>query len=148
MFSCEICRISEHLRWLLLAILKCLCDLRSAQKKCFLSAEAVVQRYPIEKVFLQWVFREFSEILKNTIFIEHHRWLLLYLSVCTLQFFVLVWEWGFGCRHTFLIFLLRLCETHNALQLPVFFFFLFFCQRYPEYRGIRSKKIFYRPPKS
>ena len=42
--------------------------------------------------------------------------------------------------------LLRLRETHNALQLPVFFFFfLFFCQRYPEYRGIRSKKLFYRP---
>ena len=38
---------------------------------------------------------------------------------------------------------LRLRETHNALQLPVFFFFLFFCKRYPEYRGIRSKKLFY-----
>ena len=40
--------------------------------------------------------------------------------------------------------LLRLHETHNTLQLPVFFF-LFFCQPYPEYRGIRSKKIFNRP---
>ena len=41
--------------------------------------------------------------------------------------------------------LLRLRETHNALQLPVFFFFfLFFCQRYPEYRRIRNKKLFYR----
>ena len=52
---------------------------------------------------------------------------------------------------TFII-LLRLRETHNALQLPVFFFsffsFSFFCQRYPEYRGIRSKRLFYRPPKS
>ena len=38
--------------------------------------------------------------------------------------------------------LLRLRETHNALKLPVFFFFLlFFCQRYPEYRGIRSKQL-------
>ena len=43
---------------------------------------------------------------------------------------------------------LRLRETHNALQLPVFLLFLFFCQRYPEYWGIRSKKLFYRPPNS
>ena len=47
---------------------------------------------------------------------------------------------------------LRLRETHNALQLRGFFFFflflLFFCQRYQEYRGIRSKKLFYRPPNS
>ena len=36
---------------------------------------------------------------------------------------------------------MRLRETHNALQLLVlFFFFLFFCQRYREYWGIRSKK--------
>ena len=35
--------------------------------------------------------------------------------------------------------LLRLREMHNALQLPVFF--LFFCQPYPEYRGIRSEKL-------
>ena len=37
--------------------------------------------------------------------------------------------------------LLRLRETHNALQLHGFFF-LFFCQRYPEYRGFQSKKLF------
>ena len=43
--------------------------------------------------------------------------------------------------------LLRLRETHNALQLPVFFFFLFFCQLYPEYRGIRSKKTILRTTK-
>ena len=51
-------------------------------------------------------------------------------------------------NHSFL----RLRETHNALQLPVFFFFTFFfswlCQRYGEYRDIRSKKLFYRPPNS
>ena len=44
--------------------------------------------------------------------------------------------------------LLLLRETHNTLQLPVFFFFSFFsffCQPYSEYRGIRSKKLFYRP---
>ena len=36
-------------------------------------------------------------------------------------------------------------ETPNALHLPVlFFFFSFFCQPYPKYRRIRSKKIFYR----
>ena len=44
------------------------------------------------------------------------------------------------------ICLLRLRGTHNALQLPVFCFFFiffsFFCQPYPEYRGIRSKKLF------
>ena len=42
--------------------------------------------------------------------------------------------------------LLHLRETHNALQLPVFFFsfFSFFCQPYPEYRGIRSNKLLYR----
>ena len=41
---------------------------------------------------------------------------------------------------------LRLCETQNALQLPMFFFFfLSFCQPYPEYRKIRRKKLFYRP---
>ena len=34
------------------------------------------------------------------------------------------------------------------LQLPLFFLFLFFCQRYPEYRRIWSIKLFYRPPKS
>ena len=42
------------------------------------------------------------------------------------------------------IYFLCLCETHNALQLPMFFFFpffSFFCQPYPEYRGIRSKKL-------
>ena len=39
----------------------------------------------------------------------------------------------------------RLCETHNALQLRMFFFFSFFRQLYPEYRGIRSKTLFYRP---
>ena len=33
-------------------------------------------------------------------------------------------------------------ETRNDLQLPVFFFLLFFCQYYPEYRGIRSKTYF------
>ena len=39
--------------------------------------------------------------------------------------------------------LLRLRETHNALQLHgFFFFFLFSCQRYPEYRGFQSKKLF------
>ena len=47
---------------------------------------------------------------------------------------------------------LRLRETHNALQLRgfifFFLFFLFFCQRYQEYRGIRRKKLFYRPPNS
>ena len=47
---------------------------------------------------------------------------------------------------------LRLRETHNALQLRGFFFFflflLSFCQRYQEYRGIRRKKLFYRPPNS
>ena len=38
---------------------------------------------------------------------------------------------------------IALCETHNALQLPVFFFFFsFFCQLYPEYRGIWSKNYF------
>ena len=30
----------------------------------------------------------------------------------------------------------------------VFFLLLFFCQRYPKYWWIRSKKLFYRPPKS
>ena len=45
---------------------------------------------------------------------------------------------------------LRWRETHNALQLPVFFFpfFSFFSQPYLEYREIRSKKIFYRPSNS
>ena len=38
---------------------------------------------------------------------------------------------------------MRLRETHNALKLPMFFFFfLFFCQLYPEYRGISSKNYF------
>ena len=32
----------------------------------------------------------------------------------------------------------------NTLQLPVFFFFSFFCQPYPNYQGIQSKKIFSR----
>ena len=48
-------------------------------------------------------------------------------------------------------FFLRLGETHNALQLPVPFFFSFFswlCQRYPEYQEIWSKKLFYSPPNS
>ena len=48
--------------------------------------------------------------------------------------------------------LLHLREAHNALQCPVFFlfffFFLIFCQPYPEYLGIRSKKLFYRPSNS
>ena len=47
--------------------------------------------------------------------------------------------------------LLRLGETHNALQLPMFLFFFsfsFFCQCYPEYWRIRGKKLFYRPPES
>ena len=36
--------------------------------------------------------------------------------------------------------LLRLCKTQNALQLPMFFFLLFFCLRY---RGLRNcKSIF------
>ena len=42
--------------------------------------------------------------------------------------------------------LLRLRETHCALQLLVLFFFLFFCQVCREYRGIRSKKLFYSVP--
>ena len=37
---------------------------------------------------------------------------------------------------------------HNALELPVFFFFLIFSQPYPEYWGIQSKKLFYRPSNS
>ena len=36
------------------------------------------------------------------------------------------------------------CLKRVTLQLPVFFL-LFFCQPYPEYQGIRSKKLFYRP---
>ena len=40
------------------------------------------------------------------------------------------------------------CETHNALQFPVLFFFSLLYQCYPEYQGIRSKKLFYRPSKS
>ena len=41
--------------------------------------------------------------------------------------------------------LLPLCETHNALHLPVFFFAFFslFCQPYLKYQRIWSKKIFY-----
>ena len=53
----------------------------------------------------------------------------------TVELFFIVW------------FLLRLRETRNALQLPVFLFFSlfsFFCQPYPEYGGIRNKKLFYR----
>ena len=48
------------------------------------------------------------------------------------------------------VILLHLREMHNTLQLPVFLFsfFSFFCQPYPEYRRIRSKKIFYRPSNS
>ena len=34
--------------------------------------------------------------------------------------------------------LLRLRKTQNALQLPVFFFFSFFCQRYVGYRNYKS----------
>ena len=35
-----------------------------------------------------------------------------------------------------MLLLLRLRETQNALQLPVFF--LFFCQPYPEFRGAKN----------
>ena len=43
-------------------------------------------------------------------------------------------------------YLLRLRENTKPLQLPVFFFFFsFFCQRHPKYRGIWNKKLFYRP---
>ena len=41
-----------------------------------------------------------------------------------------------------MMLLLRLRETNNALQLPVFFFFSFFGHPHPEYRGIRSKNLF------
>ena len=41
--------------------------------------------------------------------------------------------------------ILHLRGTHNAFQLPVLFFFSFFCQHYLECRVILSKKIFYRP---
>ena len=34
--------------------------------------------------------------------------------------------------------LLRLCETQNALQLPVFFFFSLYCQLYPGLRNCKS----------
>ena len=55
----------------------------------------------------------------------------------------------FHARRSYKNIIFRLRETHNALQLSVFFFlFLFFCQRYPEYWGIRSKKLFYRLAKS
>ena len=47
-----------------------------------------------------------------------------------------------GCLEYLKSFLLRLRETNNTLQLPVFFFFSFFCQPYSEYRGIRSKNYF------
>ena len=43
------------------------------------------------------------------------------------------------------VFLLLLRETHSTFQLPAFSFLSFFCQPYPEYWGIRSKKLFYRP---
>ena len=41
--------------------------------------------------------------------------------------------------------LLLLCEMHNILHLPVFFFsfFSFFCQPYLKYQRIWGKKIFY-----
>ena len=41
--------------------------------------------------------------------------------------------------------ILHLRGTHNAFQLPVLFFFSFFCQHYLECRVILSKKLFYRP---
>ena len=41
-----------------------------------------------------------------------------------------------------MMLLLRLRETNNALQLPVFFFFSFFGHPHSEYRGIRSKNLF------
>ena len=43
-------------------------------------------------------------------------------------------------------YFLRLRVTQNALQLPVFLFFLllWLCQPYPEYRWIQSKKLFHR----
>ena len=41
------------------------------------------------------------------------------------------------------IYLLRLLVKHNVLELS--FSPLFFSTTFPEYRGIRSKKIFYRP---
>ena len=37
--------------------------------------------------------------------------------------------------------LLSLHKTQNALQLPVFFFFLWFCQPYPGLRNCKSIKI-------
>ena len=41
--------------------------------------------------------------------------------------------------------LLRLHETHKALQSSAFFFLLWLCQPYLEYQRIRSKKLFSRP---
>ena len=73
----------------------------------------------------------------------------------------LSFAWDFVCRSIFIdihiilgigaltCMLIFLCldETHNTLQLPVFFF-LWLCQLYWECQGIQSKKLFYRPPNS
>ena len=58
-----------------------------------------------------------------------------------LNIIYIIWDCDFFWHSWFL----RLRETHNALQLSVFFFFLFSFQPYPKYREIRSKKLFYRP---
>ena len=61
--------------------------------------------------------------------------------------FLLMHWWLLACSSS-----MRSRETHNALQLPVFFFSFFsftcLCQRCPEYREIQSKTLFDRPPNS
>ena len=44
------------------------------------------------------------------------------------------------------LYLLRLLEKHNALQLPFsIFFFSFYATSLPEYWGIRREKVLYTP---
>ena len=59
--------------------------------------------------------------------------------------FLLMHWWLLACSSS-----MRLCEMHNALQLPVFFFSFFsftcLCHCCQEYREIWSKTLFDKPP--
>ena len=98
-----------------------------------------------------WFICYFSYLKLIRIIIHDHRmicnlwpwWIIEILTISEEQLVTLIRN-----EPSITLMLLRLRETHNALQLPVFFFFSFFsffCQPYPEYRGIRSNKLFYRP---
>ena len=90
------------------------------------------------------IFKSFIQIvidLRRKFFNEYY-----IIQAVILLLYILLTSVKFFAASNLVNAFLRLLENQNALHLPVFS--VFFSTAFPEYRGIWSKKIFYRPSNS